>query len=509
MKTKKISLLLILVLLIATTMLISCGEERKNNNELIEERINLFLTSYNDGDMDAVMSCLDAKSRNALQAIMNIFGDITGFEIDLSDLFSLGIATSSGDFMKLDIININIKDSKNAVVTTKMDLGYTKGTIVYFIMVYENEGWYISDMTDKKSDNTNSTPTTNDNNNDAENLYTLSTYSYTDEHGNAGAYSELNKSYSSGECVTLTATVNSGYNFEGWFINGTCISEDLNFVYKMKSSDVSLEARYSYYTVSTYSDTDDHSQAGIFTEFNSKKISIGETVTLTATVNDGYNFEGWYINDICVSNDPTYKFTMKNKNVILESRYSSYSITTYSDTNLEGTIGTYTQINEKKASKGDTITVVAQPSEGCNFEGWYLWIDWSDSVCVCEDLEYTFEMEKKDIKLEARFSAYTLTTDAFLLTDDFLLNYLEPGINVDFFRTYSYSDYEPSMGDYTKYNNKHIAKGEEITLTATEKSGYSFLAWKKGFDLISTDHTYTFVMNESDVIYEAVYIINK
>ena len=340
--------------------------------------------------------------------------------------------------------------------------------------------------------------------------YLLKTYSSTDEYGNAGTYTEIDAQYSAGKIIDLEATVKPGYNFVGWFIDGICISEDLKHTFTMKSSNIEIEARYNYFIVNTVSYSDDYEQAGTYTEFDNKKVSVGEQVTVRATVNDGYNFEGWYIKDVCVSEDFTYSFTMKNKDVELEAKFSSYTVTAYSDSNLEGTIGTYTQLDEKKVSAGDSITLIARAAQGCNFEGWYVWVDYRNSFCVSEDVEYTFEMGKEDIRIEARFSAYTLTTGAFLwISDLYKIDYITPGINVDFFYTYNYVEYDSSMGDYTRYKNTYVSVGEEITLNATEKSGYTFLGWKRGFDLVSTSHTYTFVMGESNITYEAVYIKNS
>ena len=339
--------------------------------------------------------------------------------------------------------------------------------------------------------------------------YLLKTYSSTDEYGNAGTYTEINSQYIAGDAVELEATVKSGYNFVGWFVNDTCVSEDLKYTYTMRANSVNIEARYNYFTVLTSSYSNDYEKAGTYTELKSKKISVGEQVTVEATVNAGYNFEGWYINEVCLSEDLIYSFVMKSKNVELEAKFSFYTVTAYSDSNLEGTIGTYTQINEKKVSAGDTIILIAQAAQGCNFEGWYIWTDWHNSICVCEDVEYTFEMGKENVRIEARFSAYTLTTGAFLMTRNWGSSSITPGINVKYFWTYDWSAYDPSMGDYTQYKNSYIAAGEEITLTATEKSGYTFLGWKRGYDLVSTNHTYTFVMGKMDITYEAVYIINE
>lgn len=126
----------------------------KSDEALIEERITDFYTAYNDGDMDTVLTCLDTKSRNAFKSMLNILGGLAGkyagFDINLSDLFSLGVNTASGNFMDLEISDISIVDNENAVVTTTMKLAGAGTQTIYFVMVYEKGGWYISDMTDKK-----------------------------------------------------------------------------------------------------------------------------------------------------------------------------------------------------------------------------------------------------------------------------------------------------------------------------------------------------------------------
>lgn len=152
----KKAFMFVLALTLVFTGLAACTPTT-TDEELIEERIEAFLTAYNSGDMEATLECLDAKSRNSFQALLNLLGglagSLTGFNIDLSDLFSLGINTASGDFMGLEITDIHIQDSKNATVTTTMTLTGAGIHTIYFIMVYENDGWYIHDMTDKKPTN--------------------------------------------------------------------------------------------------------------------------------------------------------------------------------------------------------------------------------------------------------------------------------------------------------------------------------------------------------------------
>ena len=160
-------LALFLVIVMALGCFASCKKDEDppeilpTDEELITETIETFLTAYNTGDMDAVLQCLDAKTRNAFQAMLNLLGGLAGsaagFDIDLKDLFSLGVSTTQGDFMGLEITNINVIDSSNAVATTTMNLTGAGVQTIYFEMVYENDGWYIHDMTDRKPNGANST----------------------------------------------------------------------------------------------------------------------------------------------------------------------------------------------------------------------------------------------------------------------------------------------------------------------------------------------------------------
>ncbi|MBR3893672.1 MAG: hypothetical protein IKJ35_00845 [Clostridia bacterium] len=155
---------LILALILVLPCVLSCTKEKEEEaptkEELIQKRIEEFVTAYNDGDMETVLSCLDAKTRNAFQAMLNLLGGLagkyTGIDVDLSDLFSLGISTASGDFMNLIIKEIKVIDSKNAIATTTMKLSAAETSTIYFVMVYEHEGWFIHDMTDKKPTELNS-----------------------------------------------------------------------------------------------------------------------------------------------------------------------------------------------------------------------------------------------------------------------------------------------------------------------------------------------------------------
>jgi len=236
--------------------------------------------------------------------------------------------------------------------------------------------------------------------------FTISTYSGTDDYGLAGSYTKYDsKKFTQGENITVTATVNSGYNFVGWFINSVRVSEELEYTHTVKQ-DAKLEARYNYYTLSTYAQGDDYGAAGSYTKADSQKVSVGDTVNLSVTLKKGYNFEGWYISGVCVSKDPNYSFVMRAEDVRIKAEFSYYTLTTtpyfYNGVVLMDFydyMGTYDIYNEEKIAVGTKVTLNAQPKEGYKFIGWY--IGWT---CVSKDLKYTFTMEKSNLEIEAQFA---------------------------------------------------------------------------------------------------------
>ena len=308
----------------------------------------------------------------------------------------------------------------------------------------------------------------------------ISTDSYTDEYGVAGTYTEYNdEKFVVGTEVSLEAMVNDGYNFEGWFVNGTCVSTDLVYEFEAKN-DLWVVAEYSYYTVSTWGDNDDYGVAGTYTKIEDEKVSAGEQVTLTATVNDGYNFEGWYVDgwsDVCVSADLTYTFTMGKEDKGIYAKYSYYVVCTDSWNDDYGVAGTYTKMEDQKVSAGEQVTLTATVNEGYNFEGWY---DYMEDVCFSKELTYTFTMGKENKDFKAKYSYYVVNTWAD--GDDYGM-----------------------AGTYTKIEDEKVSAGEQVTLTATVKSGYRFLGWYR-YDVCMTKNLkYTFTMGKEDVELKAVF----
>ena len=332
---------------------------------------------------------------------------------------------------------------------------------------------------------------------DFEGNYTVTTVSNTDDYGLAGTYTMLNaKGFEVGATVDLAVTVNAGYNFEGWYIDDTLLSKDAAYSYTMQSESVTINAVFSSYTVTTRSTSNVSGAAGTFTALTDKKVSAGETVALVATVNDGYNFEGWFVGDICVSRSLTYNHVMEKKNATFEARFSCYRITTVGAAyNADGykaagfSAGTYTQYSNTNLSAGKTVTLTATVNDGYNFIGWYI-----DDSCVSTALEYTLTMEKKDVTVEARYKYYQLTTDA----RHCWYSYVDSPSAHDKFDS-------PALHISPVYNDLKVSAGTSITVEATDIAGYTFVAWRTEDAVLCQDKTYTFTMPEGDLYLYALY----
>lgn len=298
-------------------------------------------------------------------------------------------------------------------------------------------------------------------------------------HTNAGTITPMDyQKVSIGQTVTVTATPNDGYNFEGWYKSeyvygdDDLISRDPTYSFTMQDQSMELWAHFSYYTVTAGGYTYE-GMAGSCTTYTDKKVSVGQTVTLTATTQNGYNFEGWYKGDICISESATYSFTMPAENVYYDARFSKYTLTVSSDT-MAGTAGTVTDYQDKIIAVGQSVTLQATVNDGFNFDGWYM-----QGVRVSTDLTYTYTMEKHDAWIEARFVYYTVTTGGY--------------------------NYEGMAGNFTQYQDHKVSVGKSVTVTATVNSGYAFLGWYINGVCVSQSMTYTFTMQNRNVLIEAMY----
>ena len=135
----------------------------------------------------------------------------------------------------------------------------------------------------------------------------------TDGNGTASADKEA---AAAGTEITLTATAKTGYEFKGWTIAPANITIKNNR-FTMPDGAVTVTANFAKvnYTVTVDSAIENGTLAA-----DKPTAQMGDTVTLTATPNTGYEFKEWTITpaNITITNN---KFTMPAENVTVSATF--------------------------------------------------------------------------------------------------------------------------------------------------------------------------------------------
>ena len=209
-----------------------------------------------------------------------------------------------------------------------------------------------------------------------------------------------------GETVTLTANPAEGYEFEKWSVtyqNGeetveVTVTEDNTF--EMPAADVAVTATFA--TIDYSIEVTQPTEGGIIAVADNKTTAhVGETVTLTATPAEGYEFEKWSVTygesgTVEVSNDGT--FTMPAADVTVTATFTAidYNITVTPPTG--GTIS----VSAETANKGDGITLTATPNANYVFSSWSVTYGEGNTVTVTNN---TFTMPAANVIVSAVFTA--------------------------------------------------------------------------------------------------------
>ena len=187
----------------------------------------------------------------------------------------------------------------------------------------------------------------------------------------------------------------------------------------------------------------------------------GQSCTVKATTNTGFNFVKWTENDVQVSTNMEYTFeVMTNRNLVAHFTSQAFTITATVEPDGSGTISGCDGYNY-----GDYCTLTATPNLGYIFEKWT-----ENDTQVSTHSEYTFEVTiSRNLVAHFTQQTYTITATA------------EP----EEYGTVSVSD------------NGGFHYNDWCTLTATSNLGYSFVNWTKKGTPVSTDATWHFAVTES------------
>ena len=133
--------------------------------------------------------------------------------------------------------------------------------------------------------------------------------------------------------VYLSASLNTGYVFNGWYDDdGELVSTSQSFYYTTQAKPVTLTARFRFNPGSPgeppmpdlllmHTLTVTAEEGGTVNTGGSTMLE-GATMTLTAMANTGYVFSGWYKGDELYNENRSFTFTMGTENISLVARFT-------------------------------------------------------------------------------------------------------------------------------------------------------------------------------------------
>lgn len=205
-------------------------------------------------------------------------------------------------------------------------------------------------------------------------------------------------SYEYGQLVTLTQTPGSIYRFSGWYSStGQQLETGDKYTFTA-SEDVTITAKYAELPMYSISATVDPSGAGTVTGAGQYK--QGETVSLTATANDGYAFTDWKEGGTTVHNGPDYTFTAeKNRDLVaaFEQKKTSRLPAGYTELEYIQSSGTQYINTGRKPTSTIKLTMDIEPTVAAtstikyfcssyyllNGTGYYFQLRWNSGLRVC------------------------------------------------------------------------------------------------------------------------------
>ena len=191
----------------------------------------------------------------------------------------------------------------------------------------------------------------------------------------------------------VEAVPNSGYYFASWSDGSTENPRTDTDV----EEDIEVVANFAQN--GTFYITLVPSQAGMGTLSGGGQYSSGETATVEATPNTGYEFVSWTENESIASNQADYSFTVSS-NRILVGNFEVQTFQLSYSAGENGSISGEAQQTVNYGSNGSAVSAV--PAAGYHF------VQWSDGLT---DNPRTDENVTADITVTAEFAvnAYTLT----------------------------------------------------------------------------------------------------
>jgi len=193
-----------------------------------------------------------------------------------------------------------------------------------------------------------------------------------------------------GRPITIFADAFSGWQFTGWYEDGTLVSTSQTFSFTIGAASRTLEARFVELTTVTL--TAYPAQAGSASVTSGGATGhINRNVTVTAAPNPSWQFTGWYEDGAMIHAYSPWTFSAV-ENRALEARFVelvNISVTAAAGGTATGG-GTFVIYSD--------VTLIASPNAIHTFRGWY-----RDGVRVYDSATWSFAATESKA-VEARFA---------------------------------------------------------------------------------------------------------
>lgn len=177
---------------------------------------------------------------------------------------------------------------------------------------------------------------------------------------------------------TVTATSKTGYHFTNWTENGTVVSSDDNYTFKVKESK-NLTANFN---LNSYSITVSAAPENYGSVSGSGDYDHGQSCTVTATANAGYAFTNWTEDGVVVSTNASYTFTATdNRTLVANFEVRNYTIAVIANPSGGGVVSG----GGTNFLYGRSCTVTATANSGYTFTKWT-----ENGNVVSTNARYTF-----------------------------------------------------------------------------------------------------------------------
>lgn len=305
-----------------------------------------------------------------------------------------------------------------------------------------------------------------------------------------------------GETVSLNATANPGYKFMGWYKDIDCTIKAPVTDGKFKIGSDSKYTLYALfkktYTVNVIAVTDNvQGGTGGTVKINSgtasdsaikSDVTVGETVKLTATPNEGYDFVGWFdsaTGGTQITGENPANVEIDSVNPTDRTFYARFEIKKYTvtasavseddDKNKQGNKITYG--NEHKAqvqvivNHGGSVTFTAVPVDGSGyvFDGWYSDKDCSAGNKLSSEKSYTVGPVKSHMSIYAKFvlKRYTIDVYAYCYNDK----------TTDLSEQVNYGKIKSDNETLETHTTRIVKYGTSFSFTAVGNENCEFEGW--------------------------------